>query len=270
MTIPSIPAGIIALAIWLPAANASSLLVNFNDVSLNIPPAQSYPNGGAFYNGSDLAGGFQSAGAQFSNEYFTEWSSWQGWSYSNTSDTTTAGFSNQYSAITGAPFSGNAYGVAYVSGGAAITLPSGWHQPVSARITNTTYTALTVQNGDMFSKQFGGADGNDPDWLLLTITGRNQMGDIVGNVEFYLADYRFSDNSENYIISDWQEVDLQDLGQDVFTIEFAMSSSDVGDFGMNTPAYFAMDHLVVIPEPRYYGVILGFIALIILINRRKS
>lgn len=264
----SIAAWVLALAMATPALNASSL-VNFSDVSLDVPPAQSYTNGGVYYNGSDSAGGFLSSGVHFSNNYNSEWGSWQGWSYSNTSDTTTAGFGNQYSALTGAPFSGSAYGVAYASGGAVITLAEGWHQPLSARITNTTYTGITVQNGDMFAKQFGGAEGNDPDWLLLTITGRDQQGDSVGNVDFYLADYRFTDNAENYIISDWTEVDLQSLGSDVYTLEFAMSSSDVGDFGMNTPAYFAMDDLTVIPEPRYYGLLLGAIALAWIVKRRK-
>lgn len=265
----SIAAWVLALAMATPALNGASSLVNFSDVSLEVPPAQSYTNGGVYYNGSDSAGGFLSSGVHFSNNYNSEWGSWQGWSYSNTSDTTTAGFGNQYSALTGAPFSGSAYGVAYASGGAVITLAEGWHQPLSARITNTTYTGITVQNGDMFAKQFGGAEGNDPDWLLLTITGRDQQGDSVGTVDFYLADYRFTDNAENYIISDWTEVDLQSLGSDVYTLEFAMSSSDVGDFGMNTPAYFAMDDLTVIPEPRYYGLLLGAIALAWIVKRRK-
>ena len=43
-------------------------------------------------------------------------------------------------------------------------------------------------------------------------------------------------------------MDLSSLG-DVTGLEFNVASSDVGDFGINTPTYFAMDDLTVIPEP---------------------
>ena len=33
------------------------------------------------------------------------------------------------------------------------------------------------------------------------------------------------------------------------TLSFGLTSSDVGAFGMNTPAYFAIDNLHVVPEP---------------------
>jgi hypothetical protein len=47
-------------------------------------------------------------------------------------------------------------------------------------------------------------------------------------------------------LNQWSEVDLSSLGE-VKSIEFALSSSDVGTWGMNTPAYFAAD--TVVPEP---------------------
>ena len=69
---------------------------------------------------------------------------------------------------------------------------------------------------------------------------------VTGEVEFYLADYRFADNGEDYIVDTWEYIDLSSLGA-VKSLEFGLSSSDVGDFGMNTPAYFALD--TVVPEP---------------------
>ncbi|HMO36139.1 MAG TPA: DUF4465 domain-containing protein, partial [Gemmatales bacterium] len=45
-------------------------------------------------------------------------------------------------------------------------------------------------------------------------------------------------------------VDLSGLGAGTSALTFELTSSDVGPFGMNTPAYFAMDNLVVaVPEP---------------------
>ena len=40
-----------------------------------------------------------------------------------------------------------------------------------AYFTNTTYTALSMLNGDGFAKQFGGASGTDADWYNITIEG---------------------------------------------------------------------------------------------------
>jgi hypothetical protein len=62
-------------------------------------------------------------------------------------------------------------------------------------------------------------------------------------VEFYLADYRFADNRDDYILDTWQYVDLTSLGM-IKSLEFTLSSSDIGEWGMNTPAYFAIDTLV--------------------------
>jgi hypothetical protein len=89
---------------------------------------------------------------------------------------------------------------------------------------------------------------------MLTITGKDSEGVVTGTVDFYLADYRFVDNSEDYIVDTWQYVDLTSLGE-VKNLEFTLSSSDVGDFGMSTPAYFALDTIVdtpgVLPDMPY-------------------
>src|SRR5207249_4062813 len=116
-------------------------------------------------------------------------------------------------------------------------------RPLSARIANTTYAALSMLNGDSFAKKFGGASGNDPDYFLLTITGLDSQQHSTGSVDFYLADYRFANNAQDYIVSDWTTVDLSSLGLDTQTLSFGLTSSDVGDYGMNTPAYFALDNL---------------------------
>jgi hypothetical protein len=101
-------------------------------------------------------------------------------------------------------------------------------------------------NGDAYAKKFGGVSGDEEDWFLLTITGKDAGGTEVGSVEFYLADYRFADNGQDYIVNTWEYVDLMGLGV-VESLEFSLSSSDMGSYGMNTPAYFALD--MVVPEP---------------------
>ena len=62
---------------------------------------------------------------------------------------------------------------------------------------------------------------------------------MTGTKEYYLADLR--DEATAYIINDWRYVDLSVLGE-VTKIGFALSSTDGGDWGMNTPAYFCFDN----------------------------
>ena len=72
---------------------------------------------------------------------------------------------------------------------------------------------------------------------------------MTGSIDFYLADFRSVDNGDDFIRGDWSSVDLTPLGNNVTKLRFELSSSDNGMFGMNTPAYFAVDNLVAVPEP---------------------
>jgi hypothetical protein len=207
----------------------------------------------SFYNGSDGAGGFVSQTAFFNNNYDAQFGFWSGWSYSNQTDVTTAGFMNQYSAYNVPDGGGDGspnYGVAYNGqfGAAYIRLPDGT-APVSVRVTNTTYAALSMRDGDMFAKKFGGPGGTDPDFFVLTIYGLDDSGAVSSSVPFFLANYTFQDPALNYIVSSWTTVDLTPLGN-VTSLAFGLISSDIGPFGMNTPAYFAIDNLIVAPAGR--------------------
>lgn len=180
---------------------------------------------------------------------------------SNQTDVTTPGFGNPASAFTGGGFGDANYGVAFVGGDTlSLTLSQpGGVTPESMRVTNTTYAALSMRDGDDFAKKFGGPDGDDPDYFRLSITGVDTAEQDTGTVEFYLADYRFTDNAQDEIVDSWEEVDLSSLGSGVTELRFALDSSDVGDFGMNTPAYFAMDDLsfTAVPEPSVFALLAG-------------
>jgi hypothetical protein len=224
------------VSILLTAGIANATTATFDDLAL---PAESY------WNGSDGSGGFTSGGVHFSNNYDAEWASWDGFSYSNLTDTTMQGIAAQYNAIAGSGQGGSAtYAIGYV----------GWALPPTVTlsspgvvdglyVTNCNYAYYSMLNGDAFAKKFGGAGGSDPDFFLLTITGKDADGNATGTVDFYLADYRFEDNGEDYIVDTWRYVDLTTLGE-VESLEFALSSSDFGDWGMNTPGYFAIDSVI--------------------------
>jgi len=225
---------LIATLTIISTANAD--IATFEDLAL---PPESY------WNGSDESGGFTSGSAYFNNNYNSDWSSWDGFSYSNITDTTTAGMAAQYNAITGAGQGNSAnYAIGYVGWASLPTITLDTADVVEGLyVTNNNYVCYSMLDGDAFSKKFGGDSGNDQDWFMLTITGKDVDGVVTGTVDFYLADYRFADNSTDYIVNTWQYVDLTSLGA-VKSLEFTLSSSDVGDWGMNTPAYFAIDTLM--------------------------
>lgn len=212
----------------------------------------------SFWNGSDGSGGFHSGSAFFPNNYDPAWGSWSGWAYSNMRDVTTPGWVNQYSAITGGGMSNNPqtsdiFALAFVPidylSGTFQTIPVEVHFTGDSAflvnglyVTNSTMAALSMRYGDSYAKKFGGVTGNDPDYFKLKAWGIRQDNSPTDTVEFYLADYRFEDNSLDYIVTDWRWFDLSALGV-VKGLFFDLESSDVGNFGMNTPSYFCIDQL---------------------------
>ncbi|MCD6346443.1 MAG: DUF4465 domain-containing protein [Bacteroidales bacterium] len=208
---------------------------------------------GDYWNGASAALGnygtvFADGPARFSNSYtLSDWGYglsgfWTGWAYSNSSDNTTAGYANAFSAISGSGVNGSdTYALCYNNRKQdTITLESAY-KALGVYVTNGTYPYLSMRDGDSFAKKFGGDSGDDEDFFLLKILGWLN-GQITDTVDFYLADYRFTDNSQDYLINDWTWVDLSPLGQ-VDQLTFSLSSSDMGDWGMNTPAYFFIDDL---------------------------
>jgi len=152
-----------------------------------------------FNNGADSSGGFDHYGRHWNNTYFS-WGGFSGWALSNMGDTVTAGFTNQYSAITGHGVSGTSNYMVSTGNGAYIKLAES--QMISgAYITNSTYAARDMEQGSGFSKKFGGDDGNDEDFFRIVI--KSYLDNIfVDSTVFYLADYRFADNSKDYIVKD--------------------------------------------------------------------
>ena len=193
--------------------------------------------------------GFLDAGAWFPCVYdtgfgFQFWSN--GFAYSNMTDSVTSGIVNQYAAKPGSGYNSSQYAVAYGNVNTirlTVSDPGVFVQ--GCYISNSTYAYNSMRDGDMFSKKFGGATGDDPDWFKVVVRGYSSGNLLPDSVEYYLADFRDTNNANDYIVSDWQWLDLQNLGVELDSLEFELSSSDTGQFGMNTPAYFCMDDFTI-------------------------
>lgn len=203
--------------------------------------------------GSDGNGGYTSGEVFLHNSYYDDgtyqfWSG--GWAISNWTNTTS---SNQDTASVSTVAGGGAgssshYAIGTVGGGAprmTFTDPGFENTVTSLMIANSTLAYQVMLNGGTFGqKVFGGISGDDPDFFLLTIKGYKNGALMSDSVDFYLADYRFTDNSQDYIVDSWTEVDLSSI-EAPDSLEFSLSSSDNNTFGMLTPGYFCIDNVVV-------------------------
>jgi hypothetical protein len=238
---------VLTLLLAVPTAARADSISTFEGLGL---PAHSVNND------AGPSGYFTSGGNAFNNFYSADYGGyWTGWTLSNTTDTTTPGAANN-SAIAGSGANGSpTYAVASTFCGANVNPfhPDGSivnlaADPISIQVTNTTFGYYSMLNGDSYARQFGPGD-----FFLLTIAGYDApgttdtaAGNAVGEVDFYLADFR---GKNPYIVTDWQTVDLTSLAG-AKSLRFGLLSSDNDPvYGLNTPASFAVDNLAVTPEP---------------------
>lgn len=243
----------------------AGIVVNFDELTgYNFATA----NGNYFDgHGSGATTGFwQSQGVSFNTGMFGP-----GWSYSNVNDTTTDGFANQWASITGQGIGnvGN-YAIGY-GDDAYFNIPSG-NIVNSISVSNATYAALSMLNGDAFAKKFGGSSGSDPDFFRVTFTGftsLNATGSQTGNAEFFLADYRSVNNTADYVVQNWRLLNLASLGNAV-SVGIKFDGSDVGSFGLNTPAYVAIDNLTFTAVPEPSSLLLASCVSAVVLSKRQK
>ena len=178
-----------------------------------------------------------------------------GFAYSNMTDSVTSGYTNEYSAKAAKGHSGSAqYAVAYGTRNILALRGAALGHPVKGfYATNNTYAYNSMRDGDFFAHAF-----HNGDWYKIMIRGYLHGALKSDSVGFYLANFNNPVPANNYILKTWEWVDLSGLGI-VDSLEFTLSSTDNGSFGMNTPAYFCMDDFttyetfdtstIVIPPP---------------------
>ncbi len=189
-------------------------------------------------------GGFESCNVKFHQEIKTDYGVYSngGFTCSNLTDQTTAGYLNQYSVYAAAGSNGSKqfcvlYHSTYGAENSRITFDSLAHVK-SLQINNSTYVYLTLKDGNDGSGIAKRPCG-EGDWFKVTLTGKNGV-DTTGTVDYYLADFR---DGKTYICDTWTNVDLSALGA-VTDIYFSFDGTDQGDWGLNTPAYTCIDNLI--------------------------
>jgi hypothetical protein len=198
------------------------------------------------YNDSTGGGGFTSGNGYFPSKWDTAyggyWSS--GWAASAVYDSATAGYTNLYgcAAYKGCNNS-NKFAVGFWSPYGTLTMKmtdSLLGKTVKGMyICNSTYAYKSIKKGDSFEHAF---TAKNKDWFKLTI--KNYFSGVLAgdSSEVYLADFRYADTTQNYILNNWYWIDLSVLGN-TDSLIFSMSSTQNGMYGMNTPAFFCIDNL---------------------------
>ena len=110
------------------------------------------------------------------------------------------------------------------------------YYPEYVYICQNSNTMEAIANGGVFNARVFTAQ----DTLTLIISGLTTTLEETKSVIYYLA----VDGEMN---NGWVKVPLTALGK-VGGLSFRMTTTDMGDFGANTPMYFAMDGLTVNTE----------------------
>lgn len=148
-------------------------------------------------------------------------------------------YNDQYSAA-GCAAEGRNYAVWYAWGQTSVQLQA----PTTISgiaVTNTTWVIDAIRNGDGMS-----SDGGQPfglgDWLKLTVKGFDDEEELIGSVDFYLADFRDSITRDWTYVENWQWLELSSLGE-VSYLGFSITSTKRNSYGTSTPTYFCFDNL---------------------------
>ncbi len=192
---------------------------------------------GTYYD-RQLIGSFPSGSYSFENNHSLDFGSWEGFAYSNRTETTFSVITpDQYNSVVGSGYAGSEnYAVAYSKG--VITV---LNKPVEGDvingcyITNNAYAMNSMTVGDGYAHKF-----TTGDFLKIVFTGHHADG-TESKAEYYLADFRSAKEADHYCLDTWQWADLRPLGK-VTSVSYAVEGSDNGQFGLNTAAYFCMDN----------------------------
>lgn len=192
--------------------------------------------------------GFDDGLAHFECVYDTLWGgTWvSGFAYSNKTDISDSSYNNLYTAAPGKGYSNSAnyLSVSAFSPVKIRLIGKAIGQPVKGFYATNLVYAYKEMTTQGFSKKFGGVPNTEPDWFKITIKGYLNGSLKTDTVDFYLADFRNPDSTKDYVLHSWEWVDLLPLGP-VDSLELSLNSTDTaGGFGMNNPAYFAMDNFV--------------------------
>lgn len=107
------------------------------------------------------------------------------------------------------------------------------YYPEYIYVCQNSNTMEAITHGNVFNARAF----NEKDTLALIISALNEKKEETGRITYYLAVDGMKNNG-------WEKVPLTALGK-AAGLSFRMTTTDIGDYGANTPLYFALDALTV-------------------------
>lgn len=176
----------------------------------------------------------------FENE---EYGYWGGFVQSKMFDLDPANglYENQYSAFNSGAASGDSFLLYYYD---SFNEPCDiickkplFLQSVKLNLTTYTYASITNEDINAFARMF-----DEGDYLKVIFTPYVYMDGVDTpsgqSVECYVVDYR---DGKRFVADDWQKFDLNISAP--YRVRVAIETTDVGEWGANTPLYICMDDL---------------------------
>ena len=206
----------------------------YTDILWGREVAEEFADGSLEYDGLL----YSEAGASFGSYYSFDgaWEMWGGFAISSNRNLDDLGYdySNQFSVY--AP-DASQFALGYIFGewGGHYANPIvEFSEPVtilSADIANANKTYHYCTS----NPTVGFDDERQPIRVELVIDGFDAQGEQTGRVTFPLA-------ADGRVLDSWTRVDLSALGQ-VARLTFDITSNDVGEYGLNVPAFFCIDNI---------------------------
>lgn len=185
--------------------------------------------------------GFENEVFEFEYFYNEEYAYWGGFALSNVKDTDPANglFANQYAVFNDSAASGENFLIYYYDSfnePCDIVLKKPVHlSDVKLNLTTYTYASITNEAINDFARVF-----IDGDYLKVVFTAM-KGNEITGVDECYVVDFR---DGKRIMATDWTEYSLVNLGSDYDHVRVTIETTDIGEWGANTPLYIALDDLV--------------------------
>ena len=208
--------------------------------SVDIKPALAEVEGFEKAMSEEYSFGYSNDDLRFEYFYNEEYAYWGGFAQSHVKDTDPANglFANQYAVYNESAASGESFLLFYYDAynePCDIVLKSDVRlEDVKLNLTTYTYASITNEDINTFARAF--ADG---DYLKVVFMGMN--GDeVTGTVECYVVDYR---DGKRDMATNWNEFTLTGLGQGYKRVRVTIETTDVGEWGANTPLYICLDEL---------------------------
>lgn len=176
----------------------------------------------------------------YTYSYNEEYGNWSGFAQSRSFDMEDTTYNNQYGVYNDKAASGTHFAMYYYD---SYSEPTdilcryfGNYQFKTVRLNLSTITYNAIVNGNDYARAF-----KDGDYLKVSFIalGENKTEGAV--VDYYAVDFR---DGKRFIAKEWDMVDISALKGNLWGVRIRIETTDVGEWGANTPLYICLDDLI--------------------------